>query len=863
MGVTPRSLDSSLLTAQTSCISHHLPPAVRYLISSRPCVNSHRLTPRASSGSPRVPSLVGDYLSHPTVWTILPCCPVARAREPSQHAIPKNERSGSTLSTARVSCRRPNSAAFLGLSRLSSARMTSSRLLHLAVLALFVPRSWQQRDPVQNFCRRFGHQSTVVDDKLYLDGGLINWSPISTNSQNYSNTWLSYNDLQKNSGSGMPPLHANLSKNASIPDVNGGVLWGDEVNKRFYLFGGEYYGTPPTPFNLYSYDILNDSWDNLGPPSQSGIRPVSYGAGTGISELGLGFYYGGWLSNNSVPDWSGPPVATTGLIKYDMDEGSWTNSSGPDSIGRAEGTMNYLPASDGGLLIYFGGIQDLDNGTTAGQPMDEVFVYDIVTDRWYTQQTSGTTPQMRSRFCSGVTWADDQSSYNIYLYGGAGMPPDTSGFDDVYILTIPTFTWIKLYPTDGNVTGQYPHHSLTCNVVNRGQMLVIGGTFPLSDDCDAAPQRGTHNLVLGQQADPGANPWQLYAPDLTTYAVPDEIISVVGGQATGGATRTAPAGGFDNRDLDVLMTKRASVAARTPTRPIPGATGTSSSSSGGTRLSTGAIVGIAVGGGVALVALVVGLCVFFRRHRRFRYGASGAQNGGPKSSAGGSSSPYTFSPGAGPWSPHSAYSGGAAAQAAHTPSSFGGPPSPFARRPSNLNVQQGPVELAAAPVPDGLGDYEMSQGGGGGGGAVLGPRGSGSEPEGYQQRRSLRTSHRSVSSSGVGVPAAPFYGDQPKYDDSGRPWYPQVSRMDDGPFPSPRSVSTGGGGGGGRHSSSHGHSPAQEMMDSSWPLGGVTGAGPSPRTPGFDGADTGWDDSRDGTVREGRRSGRHETFYHP
>ena len=60
----------------------------------------------------------------------------------------------------------------------------------------------------------------------------------------------------------------------------------------------------------------------------------------------------------------------------------------------------------------------------------------------------------------------------------------------------------------------------------------------------------------------------------------------------------------------------------------------------------------------ALIALVAGLCIFVRRHRRFRYGATGAHHGGPKSSAGGSSSPYTFGTGNGPWSPNSAYSGG-------------------------------------------------------------------------------------------------------------------------------------------------------------------------------------------------------------
>ncbi|KUI60774.1 hypothetical protein VP1G_07971 [Cytospora mali] len=469
--------------------------------------------------------------------------------------------------------------------------MESLPLSLLTLTVYFVSASSQQRDPVQNFCRRFGHQTTVIDSKLYIDGGLIDWNPISTYPQNYSNTWLLYQDLEHNGESGMPQLHGNLSKNASIPNVSGGILWGDNVNKRFYLFGGEYYDSPPTPFNLYSYDALNDWWDNLGPISGSGINPVSYGAGVGISELGLGFYYGGWLSNNSVSGWSGPRMATTGLIKFDMDQGSWTNNTGPDSVPRAGGTMNYIPASDGGMLIYFGGVQDpYGNGSTVGQPMDEIFVYDIFTGQWYTQRTTGTTPQMRQRFCSGVTWADDQSSYNIYLYGGAGMPPDTAGYDDVYILTIPTFTWIKLYPNDGNITGQYPHHSLTCNVINRSQMLIIGGTFPLSDDCDAAPQWGTHNLVLGQQPDADANPWELFSPNLTTYAVPDAIISVVGGQPTGGATNTAPAAGFDNTDLKVLMTKTASVAARTPTRAIPGA-----------------IAGISIGSAVALIAALTAL----------------------------------------------------------------------------------------------------------------------------------------------------------------------------------------------------------------------------------------------------------------
>ncbi|ROW17560.1 hypothetical protein VPNG_00897 [Cytospora leucostoma] len=745
----------------------------------------------------------------------------------------------------------------------------------LTMITCFVSASLQQRDPVQNFCRRFGHQTTVIDNNLYIDGGLINWNPISTYEQNYSNTWLLYQSLAHNGASGMPQLRANLSKNASVPSVSGGALWGDDVNKRFYLFGGEYHGdTPPAPFSLYAYDALNDWWDDLGPVSGSSsggsvINPVSYGAGVGISELGLGFYYGGWLSNDSVAGWEGAPVATTGLVKFDMDQGTWTNNSGPDSVRRAGGSMDYIPASDGGMLVYFGGARDPQgNGSTVGQPMDEIFIHDIYTGQWYTQKTSGTTPQMRQRFCSGVTWADDQSSYNIYIYGGAGMPPDTAGYDDVYILTIPTFTWIKLYPTDGNITGQYPHNSLSCNVINRSQMLIIGGTFPLSDDaCDAAPQWGTHNLVLGHQDD--ANPWQLYSPNLTTYAVPDAVTSVVGGQRAGGATRTAPSGGFDNPDLRVLMTKTASIAARTPTRAVPGGSGSTSSSSssggGGTHLSRGAIAGIAVGGSVALIAALAGLCLVARRRHRFRYGAAGGGGGrgpsGPKSSAGGSSAAYPYDgPGSPAWSPTSPHSGlgSTGVGGLHTPNSYYGPPDPFARRPSNINIQQGPAELAA-PVPRGGAGYEMQHHGGGvvAVGAGLAPR-------------ALRASGRSASSGGGDVTVLAHGEEQPKFDDSGRPWYPRVSRLDDGPYPPPRPL---------RSVSYNGESPGYSPVTQSSPISLTTTAAAAglhemSAEPPARGSDTGWEgggtgsSGQTGSGRSGSRSERretrgHTTFYNP
>src|ERR1700710_2761146 len=154
----------------------------------------------------------------------------------------------------------------------------------------------------------------------------------------------------------MPQLYANASKNATIPSVSGGTLWADDVNKRFYLYGGDYSGgiTPSRP-NLLSYDTIYNQWESFGPPNMA-INSVSWGAGVGISDLGQGYILGGWLSNNSVPGWSGGPYATSTLIKYQMDGGLWSNNTGPDPAGRAERAMVYLPASGSGLLVYFGGL---------------------------------------------------------------------------------------------------------------------------------------------------------------------------------------------------------------------------------------------------------------------------------------------------------------------------------------------------------------------------------------------------------------------------------------------------------------------------------------------------------------------------
>lgn len=179
----------------------------------------------------------------------------------------------------------------------------------------------------------------------------------------------------------MPQQYANLTKGSFVPSVSGGILWADEVNKVFHLFGGEYQSSPED-FTLWTYDTILDQWNETSEYQSNvdSIQRVSFGAGTVVQELGLGFYYGGWLSNRSVPSWNGPPTATSNLIRYDMSRGDLNNYTGPDEIGRAEGVMVYLPASDGGLLIYFGGVEaPYANGSFTGVSNAAVMRQDALT----------------------------------------------------------------------------------------------------------------------------------------------------------------------------------------------------------------------------------------------------------------------------------------------------------------------------------------------------------------------------------------------------------------------------------------------------------------------------------------------------
>ena len=144
-------------------------------------------------------------------------------------------------------------------------------------------------------------------------------------------------------------------------------------------------------------------------------------------------------------------------------------------------------------------------------------------------------------------------------------------------------------------------------------MLIMGGTFPTTNDCDAPNQFGTHNLDLGEQ-NPNHADWNLYQPNITEYVVPKPILNVIGGSGDGSATKTAPVRGYGDQDLNVLLTRTAKIPDRTPTRDVTSSPN-SPNNTKSSNLSTGAIVGISIGAFLVTVSLIFVCFCLFRKHR--------------------------------------------------------------------------------------------------------------------------------------------------------------------------------------------------------------------------------------------------------
>ena len=76
--------------------------------------------------------------------------------------------------------------------------------------------------------------------------------------------------------------------------------------------------------------------------------------------------------------------------------------------------------------------------------MQNISVYDVESQRWYQQLSSGDIPSWRFNGCAVAVTAPDKSSHSIYVFGGWGATSSQENDGNVYVLSTPSFTWIRV-----------------------------------------------------------------------------------------------------------------------------------------------------------------------------------------------------------------------------------------------------------------------------------------------------------------------------------------------------------------------------------------------------------------------------------
>lgn len=432
-------------------------------------------------------------------------------------------------------------------------------------------------------CTRWSHQSAIVNGTLYVYGGRATQDTGQTANQ-WNNDFFSI-PLTETWKVSSPTLKG-LSQPSGPPPVANGYLWNSYTS--LFLYGGEYSDNPatsPLPYSLWEYSISSSSWlQRSSPTTSSGtnseggsqlVQQSAEGAGVSIPELGRGFYFGGHLDGYTTSGWSqstdrvylkslleftfpghsNKDIQALGDGKLAGNDGVWRNVT----QGGLQDTHGFPERADGALVYVPGyGVNGIILGLAGGTAssfteMNIIDVYDVANSTWYKQATNGTSPPIRVNPCTVAASAADGSSTNVYMYGGQNLVPykEQIQYDDMWILTIPSFTWIKVDTTGQSVP--YPRAGHTCHIWDS-QMIVVGGYVGKSISCDSpgvyvfdASQLKWQNQFTALDGGNAENQQASQTQNLTGlsgsygYQVPSAVQQIIGGQASGGATVTAPA----------------------------------------------------------------------------------------------------------------------------------------------------------------------------------------------------------------------------------------------------------------------------------------------------------------------------------
>ncbi|KAG8525981.1 uncharacterized protein KY384_000743 [Bacidia gigantensis] len=292
---------------------------------------------------------------------------------------------------------------------------------------------------------------------------------------------------------------------------------------------------------------------------------------------------------------------------------AWTNLTTHIPYFNGPATQ-FVPFGERGVLISIGGF--IDHRSTQQRDMSLIQVFDIATQIWSAVLAIGDVPEPRSNFCSALSAASDQSSFQLTIYGGL-IEIYGNTTDELYVLSMPSFQWVKISETEnsntevGNPVGRVLH---SCLAYNDRQMFVLGGkiatpngSWDTSHCIDSLPGIKLLDMTTFEW-------YSEYPIPNTTYEVPQQVINIIGGGPDGGARDAAAwQPRVDTGLFGRITSNDRSTSFGTPTSAPEGTTHPATHSRNRTVIIAGAVTGGVIG--VALFG-VVAFEILGRRTRK-------------------------------------------------------------------------------------------------------------------------------------------------------------------------------------------------------------------------------------------------------
>ena len=298
-----------------------------------------------------------------------------------------------------------------------------------------------------------------------------------------------------------------------------------------------------------SFDISAGLWSAI-----NGLPGLVGGAGVSEPGRGKAWYLGGVLDRRTTQGMEGL-LAVKGMLQF---SGASVKNLTTPLDGLLGAMMAFIPrVGKEGILVEIGGesyVPGIVNSrrgmvlppvnppyspselsaTENQASMENVNIYDISSGVWYNQITTGDPkatggdvngfPKPRMFGCVVAASAPDNSSHQIYMYGGSEKYYSDS-LDEVWVLSLPMFRWTQVY---GDQYGLYGH---TCHLTGGRYMLAVGEYRGICTD-------------LMDIYDVSELEWvNTYYPD-KAYSVPAKIALIIGGTSQGNATVTSPEAGW-------------------------------------------------------------------------------------------------------------------------------------------------------------------------------------------------------------------------------------------------------------------------------------------------------------------------------